>query len=230
MSYVVYGEKDPQEIQIEGLIFDMDGVLFDTERDSIASIIRIGKEMGFEIPREFIIKNMGRNQAEESVIYREFLGDSFDPEEFWRRYWTDRNARYDRQGMPIKPGAMELLKAALEKKIPCVVASSSLREEVWKSVDRVALREYFVDVIGGDMFEHSKPQPDIFLVGANVIGIKPENCMVIEDSLNGMKAARAAEMIVAYVKDVPTYPESELKKYCDFSFESAADIIPLLSK
>lgn len=228
MARVIYANQKLKN-PIHGLIFDMDGVLFDTERDSLPNIIRIGKEMGVDIPLEFVIENMGRNQAEESILMRELLGSGFDTDTFWDRYWTDRNRRYDACGMPVKEGAVKLLEAALEKQCPCVVASSSPCSEVWKSLDRANLRRYFVDVVGGDLFEHSKPAPDIFLAGAKLLGVSPQRCMVIEDSLNGLKAARAAGTLVAFVKDIPSYPESELRRYCDFSFDSAADISEMLS-
>lgn len=212
---------------ILGLLFDMDGVLFDTERDSVRAIIRIGSEMGFEIPEEFIIRNFGRNMAEESVIYRDFLGPAFDADEFWRRYWVDRNRRYS-SGMPVKEGALRLLSFANQRQIPCVLASSSPTDEVRVSLRRAGLEEMFRDVIGGDQFEHSKPEPDIFLIAVKSLGLDAANCLVIEDSLNGLKSGHAAGAQVAFVKDVPDYPEELLQQFCDYAFDSADEIIPLI--
>ena len=78
------------------------------------------------------------------------------------------------------------------------------------------------------MFEKSKPSPDIFLTAAELLGLEPENCMVIEDSLNGMKAGRAAGMQVVHVKDVPEYSEEDLDRYADYAFDSIEEAAELL--
>ncbi len=211
-----------------GIIFDMDGVLFDTEKDSIPLIISIGAEMGFAITREFVIQNMGRNMAEESVIYKAHLGDAFDADYFWKRYWDLRNKKYDREGMPVKAGAMKLLITAREKAIPCVVASSSPSEQVVRALKKAGVYEYFTGVVGGEMFERSKPEPDIFLAAARIIHLFPEQCLIIEDSLNGLKAAGATGSLVVFVKDIPSYPVELLKEYAHYSFDSAEEIKELL--
>ena len=227
MGKKTYSNARP-DVSVLGLIFDMDGVLFDTERDSIVNIIRIGGEMGFTISREMVITNMGRNMAEEKVIYRKALGDAFDADKFWDLYWEDRYRRFEKTGIPVKAGALGLLKIAKERGIPCVVASSSPSAEVWKALKMANIDTYFSGVIGGDMFEKGKPNPDIFLAGAKILGLDPENCIVIEDSLNGMKAGRAAGMQVVFVKDIPSYPEEELDRYADYSFDSAEEIVEIL--
>lgn len=211
-------------IKGKGIIFDMDGVLFDTEKDSLVLLHELGLEMGMDIPRDFIIKNMGRNQNDLNIIYKEKFGEKFKPEPFWKEYWKRRNNKYDANGQPIKEGAIKLLKLAKEANIPCVVSSSSLREMVWIALKRSHVHEYFKDVVGGDMIEHSKPNPEIFLIGARLLGIRPEECIVIEDSLNGLKAARAGNMISCFVKDIPDYPDDILIQYADFQFDSAEEI------
>lgn len=227
MGKRVYSSARPG-LPVKGIVFDMDGVLFDTEKDSVERIIRLGKQLGFDISREMVITNMGRNMAEESRIYREILGERFDGDQFWGLYWQERNHQYEEEGIPVKESAVKLLKIARNAGLPCAVASSSPSGEVRKSLISTGLDSYFSCIIGGDMFEKSKPSPDIFLTAAELLGLEPENCMVIEDSLNGMKAGRAAGMQVVHVKDVPEYSEEDLDRYADYAFDSIEEAAELL--
>ena len=98
MGKRVYSSARPG-LPVKGIVFDMDGVLFDTEKDSVERIIRLGKQLGFDISREMVITNMGRNMAEESRIYREILGERFDGDtvfgEAAMRVRDDRNSKIE---------------------------------------------------------------------------------------------------------------------------------------
>lgn len=210
------------------LLFDMDGVLFDTEGTSINSIVEIMKSMGFNVPREFIIRNMGMGQNDLSQAYRTLLGDSFVPEVFWSKYWENRNNLYNKTGMPVKNGIIELLQAAHDRQIPCIVASSSPQKEVLASIKRAGLEQYFCNAVGGDMFEHCKPEPDIFIVASQIVGVDLPHCLVLEDSLNGIMSAYKAGAQVGFIKDIVDYDSELLAQYCDYTFNSALNVIALL--
>lgn len=227
MSINATHKKRPM-CNVNALLLDMDGVLFDTEGTSISSIISIMKDMGFDVPREFIIKNMGRGQSDLSRAYSDLLGNSFAPEVFWHRYWGDRNTLYSKIGMPVKDGIIELLQEGRKRKIPCVVASSSPKKEVWTSIERAGLGQYIVGAVGGDMFDRCKPEPDIFIVASQIVKVDPSCCLVLEDSLNGLISAHAAGAQVGFIKDTVEYDVKVLAQYCDYMFNSALDVISLL--
>ncbi len=219
----------PAKSTANGIIFDMDGVIFDTERDSISIIQTVGDSFGFSIPTPFIIENMGRNVAEESVIYHNYLGSDFDADLFWKRYWEIRSRKYQLEGMPVKEGALRLLKIAEQKNVPCAVASSSPAGQVLASLKRAGIHSFFSCIIGGDMVKNGKPAPDIFLAAASSLNLAPENCIVIEDSYNGLKAAKAAGTTVVFVKDIPDYSFDQLNAVANYSFDSADEAAELFN-
>ena len=107
------------------------------------------------------------------------------------------------------------------------MASSSPRDQVIAHLKHAHVYDYFTDVVGGDMFEHSKPQPDIYLTAARLAKQLPNHCLVLEDAVNGVKSGRAAGAQVAMIPDIIPYSEV-LLPYCDYVADSMTDILPLL--
>lgn len=217
-----------REFRPEALLIDMDGVLFDTESYSIDLIRKVVAQQGLTITKEFIIAHMGYGPADLLDAYQKHLGRSFDPERYWQTYWQERNAFYDRNPLPLKPGAAELLEKCSTAGIPCILATSSPQQEGAACLRRAGIDGYFSDVVGGDMFRHSKPQPDIYLTAAKLAGVPAENCLVLEDSLNGLKAGRASGACTAMIPDIVPYSEP-YAPYCDYLCSTLSDIEPLLS-
>ena len=217
----------PNPFKAKALLWDMDGILFDTESRSIASIIDIIGRQGLTITREYIISHMGMGPKDLLRTYQNHLGPTFDAQLYWDTYWEERNAYYDAHGMPVMNGALDLLKAAQERNIPCILASSSPQKQAIKSLERAGVYSYFFGVVGGDMFEHSKPEPDIYLTAARLAGIPAGDCLVMEDSLNGLIAGRAAGTRTVMVPDVVPYSGAHMS-YCDFLATSLTDVIALL--
>lgn len=217
----------PDHFKARALLWDMDGILFDTEKRSIDSIIDIVGRQNLTITREYIIAHMGMGPKDLLRTYQNHLGPTFDAQLYWDTYWQERNAHYDACGMPLMTGARELLKAASEKGIPCILASSSPQKQVIKSLERAGVYQYFKDVVGGDMFDHSKPEPDIYLTAASLAKVSVQDCLVMEDSLNGLIAGRGAGARTIMIPDVVPYSGAHMS-YCDYLGDTLTDVIALL--
>ena len=212
---------------VRALLIDMDGVLFDTEKRSIESIIDIIGRQGLTITREYIVAHMGLGPKDILKCYSQHLGPRFDGQLYWDTYWRERNDFYNQHGMPVMAGIEELLKRAAEKGVPCVLASSSPQKEALKSLVRAGVDGYFANAVGGDMFEHAKPEPDIYLTAAGLVNVPIGKCLVLEDSPNGLKAGRAAGAVTCMIPDVVPFTEA-LRPYCDYLSDSAIDCQALL--
>lgn len=212
---------------VRALLVDMDGVLFDTEKRSIELIIDVVARQHLVITREFIIANMGIGPRDLLERYRQHLGAAFDAQLYWDTYWKERNAYYDRYGMSVMKGARDVLAYACGKKIPCILASSSPQREVVASLKRAGVDKYFYDVVGGDMFVHSKPQPDIYMTAARLGHAEPAACLVLEDSPNGLKSGHAAGARTAMIPDMIPYTDA-LRPCCNYLCDTISDVLALL--
>lgn len=186
------------------VIFDMDGLLLDSEPLYRVTWKAAGSSLGFPIDDVLYERFVGRGNVESEEVLREHFGDAFPLDEFHTRWSRDFHGRLAE--IAPKPGAIELL-AALEKRgIPKALATSSPRVLALRCLGDLASR--FAALAFGDEVSHSKPAPDLFLLAAQRLGIAPADCLVLEDSEAGVRAARAAGMDVIMVPDlVPPSPE-----------------------
>lgn len=195
----------------KSVVFDMDGILFDTENLCQASWIAIAEKRGMPGMEVVFPKCIGLNTNDSKQVLIDAYGDNFGYETFKQEasewFWN----KIDEEGLPIKPGAPELLGWLKENGFRIALASSTRRTSVLDCVERAGFTDYFEEIVTGDMVEHSKPQPDIFLKACEKIGATPENTFAIEDSYNGIRAAYAAKMIPLMVPDMLP-PTEEMKK------------------
>lgn len=212
----------------KAILMDMDGVLFDTESYSINLIIRTVAEQGLVIEREFIIQNMGLGPKDILRTYSEHLGAQFDPQLYWNRYWEQRNAFYNSNVTPLLPDAVKLLKWCKDNGIVTILTTSSPKTEAKKSLIRAGIDIYFDNIVGGDMFEHSKPKPDIYLTAARVAGVPIEQCVVLEDSLNGLIAGRRSGAVTVMIPDIVPYSERHAP-YTDHLCRTLGNVIELIN-
>ncbi|HSO87381.1 MAG TPA: HAD family phosphatase [Draconibacterium sp.] len=186
--------------EVKAVIFDMDGVLVDTEPFHIQTEKRMFRKMGLDISDE---EHAG------------YMGTATDV--MWKQIISKRNLPLDiaemteltiQEGLPFfyslkkidpMPGLVDLLEKLSAKKIPMAVASSSDTEAIRVILVKSGLRKYFQHAVSSSEVGKSKPETDVFLHAAKLLEVAPENCVVFEDSKNGIKAAKAAGMFcIAY--------------------------------
>ena len=202
----------------QAVIFDMDGVLTDSESLGLAVVGRTAREMGADIPPEVIKQTLGITYAA-SIAMFEGLYPGLDAKALFARAGQTLLAMGRAGKVPLKPGVRTLLDTLDALGIPRAVASSSGENAIRIYLEGAGIYDRLDRIVCGNECARSKPAPDIFLLAARKLGVKPENCLVIEDSPSGLRAGRAAGMTVCMVPDLIPFDES-LRPYCDLVLPS----------
>ena|SRR5439155_11724266 len=197
-------------MNFQAIIFDMDGLMLDTERVYRDIFNRAAADCAIQFPDWLHLKLLGRNTADMKRILREFLQDQslFDT-------YMERNRHHHTicfaDAPPIKQGLMELLDWIESKNIPKVVATSTPRKHAIPRLQQCGLLHRFASVSCGDEVAHGKPAPDLFLLAASTIPAEPARCIVLEDSEAGVQGAHAAGMTALMVPDLKQ-PADDIRK------------------
>lgn len=214
---------------IEAVLFDMDGLMFDTERMYQKAWLQAGRQMGVPMEPEIVDRLRGRNREGCARVCREVFGEDFDFDAM-RTACRALMARWiEENGLPVKPGLYELLAELERRGIPAVLATSTTRDSAWGHLQRAKVDRYFLGAVCGDEVSHSKPHPEVFLKAAALAGKDPARCLVLEDSPAGVRAGAAAGCFTVMVPDL-TAPDEELKKLADEILPGLKDVIPLLDR
>lgn len=187
---------------IEAVVFDMDGVLFDTEYLICNAWMEIAKELKLVGMKEVLLKCIGRNYAESKRIFLEHYQEIGEFDQLRERADGIVHQRIEAQGMPMKEGVYELLQFLKDKGYKIGLASSTHKERVLAHLRRAGMEQYFTVIIGGDMVSHSKPHPEIYQKACKALGVPPELVFCIEDSPSGIRSAHAAGLQVIMVPDL----------------------------
>ena len=193
-------------------IFDMDGLIFDTERLFMTTKDGVMKEYGYTQQKDDYIHTLGTCGQQLLDILHNLYGNDYPAEEISQKCRTLVTEKIHRDGPPVKPGIPELLAWFASNNIPCCVASSTKHNIVVEYLRLAKLDKYFAFVIGGDQVQRSKPNPDIFLAACQRANIKPEHSLVLEDSENGILAASNANISVVCIPDLKVPSEEIAKK------------------
>lgn len=211
----------------KGIIFDMDGLMLDTERVSLLTWKQAAAQLGREMPDEVYRMMIGTNaQTVRRIALRELGGDyPLEQIHILRRRLADE--LYRREGVPVKPGLVPLLKWLCGQNIPHAVATSTARGIALERLKGAGIHQYFDTFVFGDEVEKSKPEPDIFLLAARRMGIAPGHCAVLEDSFAGVTGAHRAGMLALMVPDLLT-PTDEIRRLAHRVFPSLEQAQPFL--
>lgn len=194
---------------LDAVIFDMDGLMLDSEPLAKRAWSKALAESGLSIDDALYLEVVGRSVPDTKQIFCSALGAGFVFDDVYARqhgYFEDIIAR---EGIPLKPGLCELLAWLEGHGVPKALASSTPRAGVLARLQRVGLDECFPVIVAGDDIQHSKPAPDIFLAAAELLGVSPAHCVVLEDSESGIRAAHAAGMLPLMVPDMKA-PSAEV--------------------
>jgi HAD superfamily hydrolase (TIGR01509 family) len=203
---VINGEKT---FRPAAVIFDMDGLMLDTERLTIPLWDEAGKKFGYRIPFDIVIRMVGiSSQNARAVLFEEF-GDDF-PYEKIRDEFRLLCKREFEKGIPHKKGLDFLLDRLTAAKIPFGVATSSHKKTAMENLEKADILEKFAAITGGDEVANGKPAPDIFLLAAKKLGQPPSACVGFEDSSAGLRGLHAAGIRSVFSRDVVNPPQEVL--------------------
>lgn len=209
---------------MRAVVFDMDGVLFDTEVLCMKSWMAAAEANGLPGMEEIFPKCIGCNANDSKRFVLEAYGEDFDYAGFREQasvwFWDF----IEKNGLPVKPGVKQLLEWLKGEGWTIGLASSTGRSSVMHHLEQAGLREYFSAVITGDMVEHSKPQPDIYLLACRELGEKPSRVYAIEDSPNGIRSAHGAGMRPLMVPDLVA-PDEEMRTLSAGIFKDLTEVL-----
>lgn len=212
---------------IQGVIFDMDGLMFDTERIYQDAWLEAGRRLGAPITPEVVLNIRGRNIPDSRRLFAEWFHGEVDYDAVRAVRVQIANEVIDKNGLPAKPGLYELLDALDARGVKAALATSSVRPQAMRYLELAGLTDRFAASVCGDEVPVSKPDPEIFLRAAQKIGAPAGRCIVLEDSPNGIVAAHRAKARPVMVPDL-TQPDDELRALCAAVVPTLADVIPLL--
>jgi HAD superfamily hydrolase (TIGR01509 family) len=188
--------------RISAVVFDMDGLMLDTESINRLAWQRAAEDLGFALDDEFYLSLLGRTTVDCESLVMQLCGAEFPMDEFRtrrRRLWR---AQVEGTGIAAKPGLLELLSFLDTQRILLAVATSSHVLAAESSLRSAGVRDRFDVVVTGDQVARGKPAPDIYLEAARRLGVESVDCVALEDSDNGVHAAVAAGMTTVMVPDL----------------------------
>lgn len=214
---------------IEAVVFDMDGLLLDTESLAMDALVSAGTALGYDMPREFCHLMIGAPADRCQALVIETYGENFPLAKYFATQELHLRALVDSGKMKLKTGVLELLDTLDAHGIKRAIATSSSRLRTDHHLGLVGIAERFEHIVTRDDVTRGKPNPDPFLQAAKLLGVAPEACLALEDSYNGVRAAHAAGMRVVMVPDL-LHATDEMRAKALHVVQSLHDVIEMLGE
>lgn len=212
---------------IKAVIFDMDGLIFDTEKLLVKYWCQAANEFGFDMKTEHAlgIRSLARKFAIPHL--QGIFGEDFDYVKIRSRRMELMAAHLAEHGLETKAGIRELLDYLHRHNIPAAIATATDLERTRDYLTRAGLFEHFDRIVCATMVESGKPKPDIYIYAAQQLGFKPQECLALEDSPNGVRSASSAGCITVMVPDL-TQPDEEISGLIYAKANSLSDVTKII--
>jgi HAD superfamily hydrolase (TIGR01509 family) len=213
--------------EYDAVVFDMDGVIFDSERATMNCWLEIAEKYGIENIKKPYLACTGTTREKTREIMVETYGEGFMYEKYAKEASQIYHEKYDGGRLPMKAGVVELLTFLRKEGKKIALASSTRSQTVFAQLRDANVLDFFDVVICGDMVERSKPAPDIFLKACHELGTKPERTYGIEDSYNGVRALHAGKLRPIMIPDLLPCNE-EMKQITEIVLDNLLDVMDYL--
>lgn len=215
-------------MEIKAVLFDMDGLMVDTESLSTEAFINSAKAQGYNMTKEETLKVLGFTKANIYQFWIDyFQGTNVDGKKLVDDHYDYiENVLYT-VGPEKMPYVEELLKYLKENNYKIAVASSSDTADIKNNLEKTKLEKYIDEIASGAEVENGKPAPDVFLLAAKRLGVDPKDCLILEDSKAGIKAGKASGAMVFMVPDMYTV-DKECEDTADRILTNLGEVIEIL--
>lgn len=216
-------------MKIKAIIFDMDGVIFDTERIYLESWSSVFKDYGYEFKKEIYFSVMGKGRKRVKEIYIKNFGENLPIEEMYQKKDEILMEKIYKDKNLLKEGAFEILTYLKENNIKIALATAAKRDRVLNHLENYKLYDFFEVITTGEDILKGKPNPEIFLETMKKLGFTSEEVIIVEDSEAGIEAAIAATKNVVHIKDLISLDDKKFSgKYK--GFESLREFLEQLKR
>ena len=208
---------------IDAVVFDMDGVIFDSEKIYLKCLTAVGEKYRIPDFEDLCYATIGTTDLHMKEVFLSHYGEDFPFDTYMDEMFVLFRIEAE-GGLPLKKGVREILTYLKKNNIKVALATSTIREKALPEIQNAGLEPFFDQFICGDMIENGKPEPDIYLKACEALHVNPANACAVEDSFNGIRSASRAGMHPVMVPDL-LQPDDEIRELAECVLPSVLDVI-----